>query len=100
MARFVLRLACAMLFVAVANAFSASPMKGSRIAARSVIAQSAPTMSLEVSTSQVAQMSTSLLAVAKETDFGGYTGPAVGLVLVAVLISVLTNPYDDLAGKK
>jgi len=69
-------------------------------AARSVIAQSAPTMSLEVSTSQVAQMSTSLLAVAKETDFGGYTGPAVGLVLVAVLISVLTNPYDDLAGKK
>jgi len=57
-------------------------------------------MSLEVSTSQVAQMSTSLLAVAKETDFGGYTGPAVGLVLVAVLISVLTNPYDDLAGKK
>lgn len=57
-------------------------------------------MSLEFATSRVADASTALLAVAKETDFGGYTGPAVGLVVLGILIAVLTNPYDDLAGKK
>jgi len=39
---------------------------------------------------------TNLLLAAKETDFGGYTGPAVGLVLLGVAIAALTNPYDDL----
>lgn len=66
-------------------------------AARSAAVQTAqPTMSLEFATSRVADASTALLAVAKETDFGGYTGPAVGLVVLGILIAVLTNPYDDL----
>mmetsp|Transcript_26721 Transcript_26721/g.67712 ORF Transcript_26721/g.67712 Transcript_26721/m.67712 type:complete len:102 (+) Transcript_26721:38-343(+) len=89
-------LACAVLFVAVANAFSASPLKASRIAARSAVAQAAPTMSLDAATSQVAQATYALIAKADVTSFGGYTGPAVGLVVLGLLIAVLTNPYEDM----
>lgn len=46
------------------------------------------------------QLATNVLLASKETDFGGYTGPAVGLVVVFVLIALLTNPYDDTVAKR
>jgi len=52
-------------------------------------------MVLESAPSQLVEVTNALLA-AKETDFGGYTGPAVGLVILGVLLAALTNPYDEL----
>jgi hypothetical protein len=60
-------------------------------AGRSVTASAQPQMSFEAASSQIATVTNALLAV-KETDFGGYTGPAVALVVLGILISVLTNP--------
>ena len=63
-------------------------------------AQSQTTMVLESAVSQVSQVAdTIMLLASKETDFGGYTGPATGLVILGLLISFLTNPYDDLKTK-
>lgn len=57
-------------------------------------------MSLEVAASQLADGTaaqvTNFLLASKETDFGGYTGPAIGVGILALLLSFLANPYDDL----
>jgi hypothetical protein len=53
-------------------------------------------MSLEAAASSQIMQATNLLLASKETDFGGYTGPAVGLAILGILIAVLVNPYDDL----
>eukprot|EP00307_Rebecca_sp_RCC1486_P001934 CAMPEP_0119414370 /NCGR_PEP_ID=MMETSP1335-20130426/6873_1 /TAXON_ID=259385 /ORGANISM="Chrysoculter rhomboideus, Strain RCC1486" /LENGTH=98 /DNA_ID=CAMNT_0007439249 /DNA_START=39 /DNA_END=335 /DNA_ORIENTATION=+ len=96
MYRTVLRtVAACLLLAAVADAFQAAPLKASRIVARSQ-----PTMAFEAEAAQLADSTavqvTNFLLASKETDFGGYTGPAVGVALLALLLSFLANPYDDL----
>lgn len=60
-------------------------------AARSVTASAQPQMAFEAASSHIATVTNALLA-SKETDFGGYAGPAVALVVLGILITVLTNP--------
>lgn len=114
--------ALAALFAAVAEAFQA-PALNSRVAGmrsappipertltrshssrppiiRCPGARGAVSMSMESAVAQMAdtttvQLTNALLA-SKETDFGGYTGPAVGILVVIIAIAALTNPYDDL----
>jgi hypothetical protein len=35
------------------------------------------------------------ILMAKESDFGGYTGPIVGIATIATLIIVLSPPLKD-----
>lgn len=37
----------------------------------------------------------SMLIAAKVNDFGGYTGPILGLLVIAVIIAVLTPPVRE-----
>lgn len=36
-----------------------------------------------------------MLFIAKDGDFGGYTGPVLGLLAIAVIIAVLTPPLKE-----
>lgn len=36
-----------------------------------------------------------MLIAAKVNDFGGYTGPILGLLIIAVIIAVLTPPVRE-----
>ncbi|PXF47864.1 hypothetical protein BWQ96_02250 [Gracilariopsis chorda] len=36
-----------------------------------------------------------ILLSAKDVDFGGYTGPIIGLLTIAVIIAVLTPPVKE-----
>lgn len=38
---------------------------------------------------------TAMLMASREVDFGGYTGPAVGLLIIGIIIAVLTPPVKD-----
>ncbi|CAM9180829.1 unnamed protein product [Choristocarpus tenellus] len=44
---------------------------------------------------QMAELSNNLLLAASTSDFGGYTGPAIGLLTVGALIVVLSPPLAD-----
>ena len=36
-----------------------------------------------------------LMVSAKDGDFGGYTGPIIGLLVIGIIIAVLTPPVKE-----
>lgn len=38
---------------------------------------------------------TALMLATKDGDFGGYTGPIIGLLIIGVIIAVLTPPVKE-----
>lgn len=40
-------------------------------------------------------LETAQLLAAKDIDFGGYTGPVLGLLLIGIIIALLTPPLKE-----
>lgn len=87
----------AMAFV---SSFTATPLAARRPAAvssRRVPAPRTSRMSLapvaDVAMSRLSQVAVSIAA--KDGDFGGYTGPILGLLAIGIIIAVLTPPVKE-----
>ncbi|KAK1870033.1 hypothetical protein I4F81_012496 [Pyropia yezoensis] len=90
-----------MAFVGAAAAFRASAparpatsaFTGTRVSAAVSRRTTGPVMSLDP---VVASISNSLVTLgAADGDFGGYTGPVAGLVIIGVIIALLTPPVKE-----
>lgn len=59
--------------------------------------RTAPRMSLAPLAQTVALKSSEAaqLIAAKDGDFGGYTGPIIGLLIIGIIIAVLTPPVKE-----
>lgn len=44
---------------------------------------------------QTIMRASDVLIAAREADFGGYTGPVIGLLIIGVIIAVLTPPVKE-----
>mmetsp|Transcript_17447 Transcript_17447/g.17542 ORF Transcript_17447/g.17542 Transcript_17447/m.17542 type:complete len:94 (+) Transcript_17447:42-323(+) len=57
------------------------------------MAMEAPVMDVMIRSSEV--LNTAILIASKETDFGGYLGPAIGLLSIGAIIVALSPPLKD-----
>mmetsp|Transcript_19839 Transcript_19839/g.28884 ORF Transcript_19839/g.28884 Transcript_19839/m.28884 type:complete len:84 (-) Transcript_19839:54-305(-) len=78
-----------------ATGFSSSFVSRSAVSKRPAKAAVKPVrMTMDVEVANRA-MDLFMTVASKESDWGGYTGPVVGLLTIAALIAVLSPPLKD-----
>lgn len=48
-----------------------------------------------ITSNAAASFHNATVILARDGDFGGYTGPIIGLLIIAVIIAVLTPPVKE-----